>query len=219
MTGIEKTLVIDLETRADREIEFNEAWWDRFRERVEIPGNLKDPLKVAAYPDEAVAKARQKLALSPRTGQIAMIGIDEGDGNGVRVFKHPEGLELTREGEREMLSEFVDEVSSRFTPALIGWNLREFDVPFLIARCTILNVRPPRWMPIPRNYRRVIDLKEILGGALDDWFFLLTGKFKDVNGPEILDVSLEDLESHLIGDVAVTRQLATRTENVWRTNL
>lgn len=151
------SLVFDIETGARP--------WDDIAQFYEPPaklgpfdpasvklGNTKDPNKVAEKIEgarlahaEAVAsevadhvKHRQewigKAALSPITGRILAIGYRSGDK--VRIDGRPEGLVL-----RAFWDIFRKEVEAK--GRLIGHNIFEFDLPFLVARSWATGIAVP----------------------------------------------------------------------------
>ena len=69
-----RPLVIDIETKPDSAVDTPEYWaW--FQSNLEPPGNLKDPLKIQAALDDKVEKARGRMALSPITAMVSVIGL------------------------------------------------------------------------------------------------------------------------------------------------
>ena len=207
MTG--QALILDIETRMDPDLP--DDYWDRIRERVKAPSNYKDPVKIEGYLDDQVLVAKEKAALSAKTGIVVMIGVQELGTGEMEIFEAPG---FNREGEDKLLVEFIGWMG-RYSH-IIGWNNRLFDLPFLMGRWLVHNLAFPDGWPRPRDYHRVVDLKELLGGSLDDWFYLLEGDFKLVNGPEILKVSPGELRTHLIDDLRVTARIAEGTETIWR---
>ena len=85
-----------------------------------------------------------------------------------------------------------------------------------MGRCVLHQIELPKWWPAPRDYRRVVDLMDLLGGKLDDWSFLFTGSFKDVSGADLLEISLDELVQHLRDDLSLESHIAAWTETVWR---
>lgn len=138
-------------------------------------GNLKDPEKIlekiedarASYMDDAIERA----ALSPILGQIVGIGVttpedgvlvlhtgpDTPDVDGVRV-------QMCR-SEAVMLTWLLGEVLESANldgRRLAGWNIRDFDIPFIIRRCWANGIRVPQWLldaTMNRYSRDILDLR------------------------------------------------------------
>ncbi len=213
-------IVLDIETRPDPVIAASQEWWQRFEATVEPPSNYKKEEAIAKFRAEALGKAQARMALSPLTGCIAMIG--EAD-----VDKDDEGHvwrcgEVNRTTESSTLIEFADMLTFNHPvtpPIVIGWNVRRFDVPFLLARCAVHGIQLPPWFPTLRTYRA--DLFDLLAdaygeGKMSEWGYLLGDGFKDVEGADLLTVPLDELEAHLVDDLKRTRTLARRCEWAWR---
>lgn len=137
-------------------------------------GNLKDPGKIMAKVAEARqahatavklhanklanqeveywADLQEKAPLSPLVGRVLAIGVGDAVGNVSMksVLRHHDDF-----GEAELLDWFWSEI---FTPTvrqgrqLIGHNILDFDVPFLVRRSWILGVDVPPPVMSP-NYR------------------------------------------------------------------
>jgi hypothetical protein len=127
-------------------------------------GNLKDPAKIAAKIAEAeqkhstlvenyaqdcanaereyYAKAYDNATLSPSTSRVLAVGIGFDDGSNHFIALN----ESTDDNERGLLEEFWFDF---FQPVhqrggfLIGHNIAEFDVPFLVKRSWLLGVDVP----------------------------------------------------------------------------
>lgn len=119
-------------------------------------GNLKDPAKIA----EKVAAAREsfveRAALDPITGRVLAIGT-QSDGGYAMVI-------LGDDYEFSILSAFwslVEESLANRHP-IIGWNIHDFDLPFLINRSRILNVAVPSGLRHGRYWNDlIIDLMKV----------------------------------------------------------
>jgi len=125
-------------------------------------GNIKDPHKIAAKVQECEEKHftdfKKKAALSPMTGKVIAIGIQI-EGSMSLLFEDD-----FPDGEKEILEIFwkknaVCDTQEGFQ--LIGFNIKEFDLPFLITR----SWKHGLCVPILRTGRyfdsqKVIDLRD-----------------------------------------------------------
>jgi len=209
MTG--QASILDIETRPDPEIAESVDWWTRIRDKIEAPSNYKDPVKIEGYRDKELLKAREKMALSARTGLVAMIGTEDFRNGDQRIHTNES---LDRDGEKKALLEWIEYMPD--TSRLIGWNHAAFDMPFLAGRCMLHGIDLPHWWPSPRDYRKVVDLMLLFGGSLEDWRFLLRGEWKDIGSRDTLTVSIEELEKHLRDDLRDTGDIARLSESAWR---
>jgi hypothetical protein len=146
------------------------------------------------------------MALSARTGMIAMIGVrDMATGKDTILTNHS----LTLEAEADLLEEFSALCHELMPEKWIGWNIEGFDLPFLLGRHVLAKRRVHKSTPSPKDRRRVIDLKVWLdGGSLSDWRFHMRGERKEVEGEAILYVPLDVLEEHLRDDLDITASIA-----------
>lgn len=127
---MESFLCIDIETIARPRAEL-EAIMPAF----EAPGNIKDPVKIEA----AIAAKREKwiadAALDATTGSIAIIGMLTPDG---AVMLRADAMT-----EADMLKQFwATQASAKFN-VIVGHNLRNFDMPFIIRRSFIHGIPVP----------------------------------------------------------------------------
>jgi predicted PolB exonuclease-like 3'-5' exonuclease len=98
------------------------------------PANYKDPEKIAANLAEQQAKWIEGAALSAMTGRIAILGIKEVWGSNNTQIHVAESLE----DERSILAMFWAAIAEG---PVIGWNLKGFDIPFIIQRSWIHGLR------------------------------------------------------------------------------
>ncbi|MFZ2643173.1 MAG: 3'-5' exonuclease [Verrucomicrobiia bacterium] len=114
-------LILDIETLARPREEL-----DRMMPEFEPPGNVKDPAKVAA----AIAAKRVKwladAALDATTGRIAILGTLTRNG---AVMLRADVM-----SEARMLTEFWRMQDAADVSVIVGHNLRNFDMPFIIRR-------------------------------------------------------------------------------------
>lgn len=90
-------------------------------------GNLKDPDKIKAKRAEAAREYEDKLALSPMTGEVLAIGVQEHD-HGYQV--------IHGDNEKGILEEFLFWLNNELFHQhyICGWNLKGFDLPFIRHR-------------------------------------------------------------------------------------
>lgn len=207
-------LVLDIETRPDAFLMDNVEFWQRKALDIEPDGRLKDPLKIEEDKAKKLQQKRDQAALSPFAGLIACIGVQHWSEDKPTVFCVEEA---TRYGEQGMLQEF-DLWLSKWPRdfVVVGFNIRDFDMPFLLARLAVHGMACPR-LPMPRNYRRCIDLCDVFTSfSLSDWRIAALGrKPKEVDGADLLHIPLEDLAKHCSEDVVDEMELAQRTSFAW----
>lgn len=130
-------IYFDIETEALPEAEIA-----HLMPTFDAPSNYKDPEKIAANIADQKAKWLERAALSPLTGSVLAIGLksktsklggNEWDGN-----------------ECDLLTAFADYLNEfafdGFESRLKGWNIRGFDIPFLITRGWKYGIKFPKWM-------------------------------------------------------------------------
>lgn len=198
-------LVIDIETRADDRLDTPEYWQ---RIKADIPDNrsIKDPVKQAAWIDGKLEDYRKSMALRPTTGRIAAIGIAD--------IEDPFSADVLCNlgDEYDLLFKFAKVLEDYQQRVVCGFNCREFDIPFISARCAIHEIVLPRWWPFMRDWQNVADLYDVLGrqGKLDDWLIAFGMEPKPCTGAESLDLTEEELAEYCRMDVRATAQLFAR---------
>jgi hypothetical protein len=144
-----KALILDLETAplpnaAD------------YLDPVTPAKNLKDPIKIAADIEERERKQREDCGLDWNLNRIVCVGLWGTDTEPTVLIARDET------DERDIL---LDEVASHLSPmrhTLIGFCIRRFDVPTLLARARYLNVKLP-WISLKRwDNPHVTDLYDVL---------------------------------------------------------
>jgi DNA polymerase elongation subunit (family B) len=109
------------------------------------PSNVRDPVKIAAAVAEKAVIWRERAALSPLTGRVAMIGMFHEEPKAIHLtFANATDEELDLQ-EAEMLKQFWRGATKAIGAGqlLISWNGHGFDVPFLIKRSWALQVEIP----------------------------------------------------------------------------
>lgn len=108
----------------------------------EPPGNIKDPAKLAEREQAHIQKALSDAALSPITGSVCAVGWMIG--SDVKTYQSI----MTTDGVTELtlLKEFWRHVRNFLNMdqgnSLMGFNIKKFDLPFLVRRSWILGVTP-----------------------------------------------------------------------------
>lgn len=121
----------------------------------EAPKNTKDPEKIKA----AIAKKEdawiEKAALDAQSGQTLAIGILDHDGQYQVIDRH-------EFEESEMLGTFWDIVTEFHNTRFIGFNIFNFDLPFLFRRSLVHGIQPSAVLRGARYWdRRFIDLMDV----------------------------------------------------------
>ena len=116
-------------------------------------GNLRDPNKIEAKLAEAEDEFLDKAALSPITGKVLAVGLTDGAVHEV----------LTYESEKEIITETLERIGSQLMQQrpVVGWNIIEFDFPFLYNRAMMLGVSwPSHLWDLKKGYphSQIIDL-------------------------------------------------------------
>jgi hypothetical protein len=144
-----KTLILDLETAplpnaAD------------YLDPVKPAANLKDPEKIKADIEEKARKQREDCGLDWNLNRIVCAGfLDGADSRAIVLTAEDE------EAERAILQN-VAAYLSPMRHTLIGFCIRRFDVPTLLARARYLHVKLP-WISLKRwDNPHVTDLYDVL---------------------------------------------------------
>jgi len=102
---------------------------------------LKDPIKVAADIEKKKEKATGGMSLDPNFGRVCVIGYADRR-NGEITSRDHWLAEATDAAEQELLSAFWESV--REYQKVITFNGAGFDIPFLLRRSWLLDVKPSR---------------------------------------------------------------------------
>lgn len=210
-------ILLDIETRAQQELLDNEDHWIQRKIELEPPANFKNPLVIEAWKTEAIAKERASMALRAHTGRIAALGACGLDSD-LMPF-HAAALEVSEREEVKLLTELyawmraLDFANPMFVIA--GWNIREFDLPFLAGRALALSLPLPWRLPKPRDWARVLDGYDVLGGhgmggTLSDWMRVCGLPPKTADGADTLSLTLPELGQHCCDDLVATRVVLRR---------
>jgi len=136
------TSIFDIETIALPEDQIRSIIPSFNPDKVAL-GNRSKPETVAAHIEECRANHGndivEKAALSPIYGQIAIAGFYDATSGETRQFSLADNTEKLVIA--EALSEIVSAVN---THVVAGWNVKAFDMAFLVKRAWILEVEVPR---------------------------------------------------------------------------
>jgi hypothetical protein len=187
-------------------------------EPVSAPANYKDPVKIAAYIEEAQKAQTDKAALYPWTARVAALGWIDNDGRETVMLgqdEHYEALAIRA----FWASVYHDD--NRFVQPIIGYNHRAFDLPVLLARSILLGIEAPA-LNLDRYRTPHIDLMDRLTwhGVVQarslKWFAKRFGLPVDdeVGGKDIAGLVASGdwalVESHCLSDIRLTKALAER---------
>ena len=191
----------------------------------------KDMLLRWAKDEGDEQEIKDGLGFSPLTGQIVAIGVMDVDSNdGAVYYQNPDkteidnfaGLKLQPMTEKEMLEKFWD--LAKRCDECISFNGRGFDVPFMLVRSAIHNIRPTINLMPPRYSSNAvhIDLLDQLTfygsvrkkGNLHLWsraFGIASPKAGGVSGDDVgklfADKEFLKIAQYNVGDLKATAEL------------
>lgn len=206
-------VVLDIETVGAVSNEMR----DYLIDKLKAPGNVKDPEKIKRSIAEKAAAIDEKAALSPLTGEVAIVGLAYSDSSHVEVISAKDG------GEERLLVTLILRLGSLRADGpltLVTYNGKRFDLPFLAARAAIRGIFFPVGSRLPSAYSREhIDLYDVLGeGSLEQWAIALGMPRKKIPGAEIprliQDGKWEEAEEHCLEDIKVTLALYNKVASV-----
>lgn len=201
---------------------------DEFSAAVTAPAQYKKPESIAEWLKEnretEAESAWLKTSFDGGLGQVVCISwaLDEGD---TRCLSAPD---LSRQSESALLEVFFSDMQKLYStggtrPVLIGHNHVGFDLPFLLKRCFIHNVKPPMWWPRnPKPWADSVqdtmllwDATQRAGGSMDRICRLLGIPGKgDISGadvwPMVRDGRIDEVAEYCRADVERTRAMYKR---------
>ncbi len=204
------------------------------KEFESLDDNLKDYLLRWAETNEEEEKVKERLGLSPVTGEIVAIALLETSTMSGKVFfQSPEMLSLPFEEEgilyeagteKDIIERFWQNVKD--AEQIVTFNGRTFDCPFILVRSAYYKLRPTVDL-LPGRYNGFhIDLLDHLTffGAtrkynLDIWcrFFGIRSPKEDMSGSQVGELFRKgkylDIARYCIRDVFATKQLFEYWEN------
>ena len=130
-----KKTIFDIETKAQADLNLREIWNEAL---ASVPANYKDEAKINAKAQEIFDNLVEKAALSALTGEICAIGYTEAGAESVNL--------IHGKGEAEILTEFFAAISQNgaLNSYLIGFNSKNFDIPFILQRAWKLGISIPQ---------------------------------------------------------------------------
>lgn len=154
---------------------------------ISAPSNYKDPEKIEKYIADAKAEAMSKLALSPLTGRVILIGLmfDKDPSltgqTSYYIGKKPVWYYPIQGDEKAILNTFWM-IFSKYTlneVDVVSFNGKAFDLPFIMNRTLINGLTMPRKISMQEylnKYRHTphMDVYNWFGsGSLVEWSYRL----------------------------------------------
>ena len=186
--------------------------------------NLVDPVKIqndiAAKTEEAMASA----PLSGLWGEVLCVGIALNEQEPV-VLSDVNEKALLEQTMRFLRDAWIDQ--NKRPPQFIGFNISEFDLPFLWKRCLVHGIKPP--YPLYQQEKpwssRFVDLRHILGcgdmrahGTLKDWCYALgismTGDIDGAEVPAMWQRDRQKVIDHCRADVIRLQEIHRRIQEI-----
>jgi 3'-5' exonuclease len=186
--------------------------------------------------DSALKNVKDRLGISPYTGQIVVIGVlDYEKKQGAIYYQAPgqknkdfeeNGYKFQQLTEAEMLEKFWQGMKNY--DECVTFNGRAFDAPFLMARSAVhrirptVNLMPNRYIESQKFGIKHVDLYDQLSyygavrkkGSLHLWsraFGIKSPKDGEINGHEVGKLFQEkkylDIARYNVGDVVATKEL------------
>ena len=130
-----KKTVFDIETKAQADLDLQEIWNEAL---ASVPANYKDEAKIQAKAQEIFDNLVEKAALSALTGEVCAIGYTEAGAESVNL--------IHGKAEADILTEFFGAISQNgaLNSYLIGFNSKNFDIPFILQRAWKLGIPIPQ---------------------------------------------------------------------------
>jgi hypothetical protein len=218
---VKPNIVLDIETRHWSELLDDQDYLDELDESIGENRAIKDPFKQQVWKDQKKADHLRKMALHPTTGVVVCAGLTD-----LRYAEEDPVIMSSFENEAWLLAEFVNAVTNRFPTKRVvcGHNIREFDIPFVTARCAIHDIPLPSWWPFTRDWHNVADLMDIVGkkGKLSEWCRAFGISAPTHAGEDVLTLSEMDLREHnredLVATAAIMRRFAKRFPSLRNTH-
>ena len=214
--NIMQTIVFDVETGPLAESELS-ALLPPFDPAEVKTGNLKDPAKIAEKIAEAEANHRrdfiERAALDPLTGRVIAIGMLDLETDKFFIIGHDDEARTLRE-----FWEAARGDMGRINP-LIGFNICNFDLPFLYRRSWKHRIAVPFGIRRGRYWSdQVVDLRDAwqLGdrqarGSLDSIARHFGVGAKNGDGKafaELWQTNRQQAEAYLRNDIELTAKIA-----------
>jgi len=205
-----KIIVFDIETAPLPEPEIA-----KFMPVFSAPANFKDPEKIQQAIDTKKIEWAMEAALSPVTGRIDAIGY---------VLQEPAITQCQMVGDKEfgteteVIKNFWAMVSLHSNYEFVGFNIKRFDLPFLVRRSWKLGITIPAGIRGQRYWGdQFVDLMEVwqLGNnqeymALDRLAKFMGLPGKAGTGADFHKMDPEQKRQYLETDLELTKALAER---------
>lgn len=215
MTDRRVPVVVDIETEPDLKWldETEELFQDSLAERDPPDNYESDEAQKQWYQKlflTAPKKRRKKAALSPMDGRITAIAV-------APLWGDMEPIALVnRVSESTLIYDFlaaIPQCTDNQPAVLAGYNVAEFDLPFIVARAAIHEIRLPRWWPdVAKRYGICLDAYDMLGRQrqLGEWLARFGLPPKIGNGKLVATYTDAELQGYVQNDVRVERLLLRR---------
>jgi DNA polymerase elongation subunit (family B) len=177
-------------------------------ERPTAPGNYKNPETIAAYEENALAKAIEKAALDPDLGRIVAIAwqlVERDHEPRVMVCR-------TEDDERRVITAFLDDLTDTDGGfrRLVTFNGHRFDQPFLMRRADALGVCDFPLLRCDRNsphldMLRVMTYDDVLKPRSLQFYLRRYANEMRARGIEVADI-LDDCDGSAIHQLVATNQ-------------
>lgn len=123
--------------------------FETLKRQVTAPASFKKPESIKAWLDEnretAAKEALAKTSFDGGFGHVCTIAWAKNDGKiNIRHAK-------TVSQERDVISDFFDDLDEYHSETLVGHNIVGFDIPFLRKRAVALGLRMPSRQSFPRD--------------------------------------------------------------------
>jgi hypothetical protein len=181
-------------------------------EDVKVPENYKKPETIAAYQQEKLEEAYQKQALDSLKGEICCIGYAL-DNDPAACFNGDEPTILATLNELLGDHKFHD-------PIFIGWNVRNFDLPWLWRKSLKYGFKEIKhfFRDRQRNSPFIVDLMEVFATEWRDFVSLNNAaKFLGLpvddtfTGKDVYEAwkkkYFEAISGHCLQDINLTREI------------
>ncbi|PIN98179.1 MAG: hypothetical protein COT90_05460 [Candidatus Diapherotrites archaeon CG10_big_fil_rev_8_21_14_0_10_31_34] len=143
------------------------------------------PIELEGYLE--LSETDKKKLLNPIDSRTVAIGLRHGSKN----------IVIQDENEKLMLEEFWKEIKNfigkDLKKKIVGFNLKEFDLPFLVTRSFINNVKI-----FPFKIKEIIDLREKVSAFR---YGFTRGKLKEFG--EALDIELHEMDGSMVAEECI----------------
>jgi uncharacterized protein len=168
------------------------------------------PIDMDSY-NKLDEEERKKL-LNPIDSKIVAIGIRY----------NFENIIISRKNEKEILVSFWNkwkELKKNITIKIVGFNVKNFDLPFIVSRSFIHNVSVSSFL-----LKDIIDIREKINayrygktrGTLKDYAKLIGCKIMDVDGSDVFSLfcnkKYDEIDKYLANDLEITDKLYLRAK-------